>query len=78
MLKDVTLGFHYNKKSVYAHLHNSVIIQEKNFFVEIQSWGVWKIHLPCFGWGQVLLVQYLNQKDELILEGNGIEFVSHT
>ena len=40
MLKDVTLGFHYNKKSVYAHLHNSVIIQEKNFFVEIQSWGV--------------------------------------
>ena len=40
MVKDVTLGFHYNKRSVYAHLHISVIIQEKNFFVEIQSWGV--------------------------------------
>jgi large subunit ribosomal protein L9e len=77
MIKGVTKGYRYKMRSVYAHFPINIALQDKGTLVEVRNFlgekFVRRVTLPK----GVVAVLSTKQKDELIVDGNDIEDVSH-
>ncbi|CAI5444937.1 unnamed protein product [Caenorhabditis angaria] len=76
MIKGVTLGFRYKMRSVYAHFPINVTLQDGNRTVEIRNFLgekiIRRVPLPEGVTASISTAQ----KDEIIVEGNDLQFVS--
>ncbi|XP_074650628.1 large ribosomal subunit protein uL6-like isoform X2 [Tubulanus polymorphus] len=77
MFKGVTKGFQYKMKSVYAHFPININISENGSMVEIRNFLGERFNRRV-SMAKGVLCRLSGVKDEIILEGNDIEDVSHS
>ncbi|PPQ67997.1 hypothetical protein CVT26_007360 [Gymnopilus dilepis] len=78
MVTGVTKGFRYKMRAVYAHFPINCIIQENGHAVEIRNFLGEKTVRHVNMLEGVEISESKAQKDELILEGNDIDYVSQS